>query len=358
VRKGGGHEPEFSAFERYLDLHIKVFGKPKIVTLSVWKHDFGTRTWFRGMKSDTVKPCMVTELDPGAGKMKSMQAPHFGQPGSEAFWKPMIEGVRGRVKARGCDDRFLLLGEPFDSRPLQPVVDFFQKIEPGMRWQIYSHFDGGEPPPKNGKFISHGGFEVGLRINPGGGGLPEFDRKPPAATANEYITAGACRCDIHHTSSPLSYRRVLRSGGTIARIGLDFWPIFEDRGRRRSYYACPPNEGWLWRGHVPALNAPGPDGPVRTTRGQMLLECVQETERLIEMLRAKAKASPEAAARIDECLAARGHAELVGKCLPQAMISLDLSGLAAREYALAADGAGAAGDGDWQHPPPVRPGGR
>jgi hypothetical protein len=161
---------------------------------------------------------------------------------------------------------------------------------------------------------------------------------------------------IHYTSSPLSYRLVLRDGGTIARIGLDFWPIFEERGRRRSYYACPPGEGWLWRGHVPALNAPGPDGPVRTTRGQMLLESLQETELLVALLRAKAKAPPEGAARLEECLAARRAADLVGKSLSQAMISLDLFGLAAREYALAAEWAGAAGDGDWQRPPAVRPG--
>jgi len=69
------------------------------------------------MKSDTVKPCMVTELDPATGKMTPMEAPQFGQPGSEEFWKTMIEGVRRIVRSRGCDDRFLLLGEAFDSRP-------------------------------------------------------------------------------------------------------------------------------------------------------------------------------------------------------------------------------------------------
>jgi hypothetical protein len=353
VRKGGGHEPEFAALERYLDLQTKVWGKPKIVTLSLWKHDFGTRTWFRGMKSDVVKPCMVTQLDPATGKMTPMEAPQFGQAGSEEFWRTMIEGVRKIIKSRGCDDRFLLLGEPFDSRPLQPVVDFFQKIQPGMRWQIYSHFDGGEPPVKDGKFISHGGFEVGFRINPGGGGLAEFDRAWPKAPAREFLGAGAQRCAIHHTSSPLSYRVVVRGGGTIARIGLDFWPMFEDRGRRRSFYGCPPNESWLWRGHVPALTAGGADGAVPTSRGQMLLEGLQETESAVVLIRARQNASSEVAARVDRCLREREEAGLVGASLSQAMISLDLPGMAAREYALAAELAGERSEGDWQKPPPA-----
>jgi hypothetical protein len=352
VRKADGYEPEFSAFERYLDLQTKVFGRPKVVTLSVWKHDFGTRAWFRGMKSDTVKPCMVTQLDPRTGKMQPLQAPHFGQPGSEAFWKTMIQGARKIVKARGIDDRFLLLGEAFDSRPLEAHRKFFEQIEPGMRWQVYAHFDGGEPPPKDGKFICHGGFEVGFRINPNGGCLPEFDRNWPKVTPNEFLIAQAERTAIHYTSSPLSYRVVMRASGTIARIGLDFWPIMTDeRGRRRSYYGCPPNEGWLWRGHVPTLTAPGPDSAVRTSRGQMILEGLQEAELIVALTRAKLKAAPEMAARIERYLAEWRQADFVGKTLPQAMISLDLGGLAARGYALAAELAGQPGQGDWQSPP-------
>jgi hypothetical protein len=354
TRKGEAWEPEFSAFERYLDLHTKVFGKPKVVTLSVWKHDFGTRTWFRGMRSDVVKPCMVTELDPATGAMKPAQAPHFGEPGSEAFWKSMIEGARRIVKARGLDDRFLLLGEAFDSRPLEAHRQFFETIQPGMRWQIYSHFDGGEPPVKAGKFVCHGGFEVGFRINPNGGSLPEFSREWPKVATNEFLVAQCERTEIHHTSSPLSYRWVMRTSGTIARIGLDFWPIYEERGRLRGYYGCPPNEGWLWRGHVPALTAPGPDGGVRTTRGQMFLEGLQEAEAFVVFQRERRKASPELVARIDRCLGDRHWAGSVGRALSQACISMDLPGLAAREYAVAAELAGSpAGDADWSKPPAV-----
>ena len=324
VRKGNKYEPEFAALERYLDLHIRAFGTPKIVTLSVWKHDFGCRTWFRGMKSDTIKPCMVTQLDPATGKMTPMEAPHFGQPGSEEFWKGMIEGVRRIIKARGCDDRFLLLGEAFDSRPLEPTVEFFRKIASAVRWQIYAHWVK-ESPAKDGKLIALGGFETGFRINPNSGGLPEFDRDYPNVPAREFFLAQAHRTNIHHTSSP--FRAVMRTSGTIARIGLDFWPCHVDeRGRWRSYYGAPPNEGWLWRGHTPALTGPGPDGAVLTTRGQMLLEGLQETELLVQFLRAKQSASPEIVERIDRCLAARTQANLVGDALSQATISLDWPG--------------------------------
>lgn len=353
VRKGSGYEPEFSALERYLDLHIAAFGTPKIVTLSVWKHGFGCRSWFRGMHSDMVEPCMVTEFDPATGKMAPMEAPHFGRPGSEQFWKPMIEGVRRIIKQRGVDDRFLLLGEAFDSRPLEPTVEFFQRIAPGMRWQVYAHWVK-EPPPSDDRLIALGGLEVGFRINPNGGGLPEFDRNYPNIPARQFFVAQAHRVAIHHTSSPLSYRAVMRSSGTLARIGLDFWPVYvDDRGRRRSYYGSPPNEGWLWRGHSPAITAPGPEGAVPTVRGQMLLECLQETELLISLLRAKQTAPEDIVRRIEQCLAARAKAELVAKALSQATLSLDWPGMAAREYALAGELAGTPSEGDWDAPPPA-----
>jgi len=354
VRKGNSYDPEYSALERYLDLHIKAFGKPKIVTLSVWKHDFGCRTWFRGMKSDTVKPCMVTQLDPATGKMTPMEAPHFGQPGSEEFWRTMIEGVRRIIKARGCDDRFLLVGEAFDSRPLEPTAKFFQKIAPDLRWQIYAHWVR-EAPTQDGKMIALGGFETGFRINPNGGGLPEFDRHYPDVPNREFFLAQTHRTNIHHTSSPLSYRAVTGTSGTIARIGLDFWPVFEDdRGRMRSFYRSPPNEGWLWRGHTPALTGAGPEGAVLTTRGQMLLEGLQETELLISLIRARQTAAPEIIERIDRCLAARAEARLVGEALSQATISLDWPGIAAREYAFAAELAGTPTSGQWDNPPAAR----
>jgi hypothetical protein len=359
VKKATGYEPDFTAFERYYDLQTKVWGRPKIVTLSIWKHDFGTRSWFRGMKSDVVKPVFVTEFDPRTGKMSRRQAPHFGEPGSEPFWKPMIDGVRRIVKARGGDDRFVLLGEAFDSRPLEAHRLFFEKIAPGARWQIYSHFDGGEPPVKDGKFICHGGFEVGFRINPNGGSLPELRRDWPKVTPTEFLTAQAHRTDIHLASSPLSYRNVMRASGTMARIGMDFWPIGKDsRGRPSSYYGCPPNEGWLWRAHVPFLTAPSPDGAVITTRGQMLMECLQETELLIALIRAKQTASPEMVARIDRLLADRNTAGVVAGALSQATISLDWLGMAAREYAVAAELAGTRSAADWDKPPAVTGGAR
>jgi len=238
-----------------------------------------------------------------------------------------------------------------ERRPLEPVVEFFRKIEPTMRWQIYAHFDGGEPRPKDGRFVCLGGFEVGFRINPNGGSLPEFDRNWPDVEPREFLLAQVQRVGIHHTSSPLSYRMVMRTSGTIARIGLDFWPMYEDRGRRRSYYDCPPKEGWLWRGHVPALTAPGPDGGARTTRGQMLLEGLEESELHIALVRARLKAQGETARRIDTCLADRQMATLVGATLSQALISLDLHGLAAREYSLAAELAGIKSECDWLRPP-------
>ncbi len=359
VKRGANHEPEYTALEKYLDLHIKYFGRPKIVTLLVWKHGFGCRTWFRGMNSQKTEPCLVTELDPETGKMKQMEAPHFDETGSDKFWKTMIDGIRQIVKQRGCDDRFLLLGEVFDSRPLKPTVDFFARIEPEMRWQGYSHWVR-EPEPVDGRFVAHGGIEVGFKIGPNGGGLPEFSRNWPEVPQRQYYVAQAERTTIHYESSPLSYRAVLcgdhDGGGTLARIGLDFWPsIYDSRGRLRSRYQSPPNEGWLWRGHCPTLTGPGPDGAVITTRGQMFLEGLQETELAVQLVRATADAPEAMKKRIAQTRARRQESWLVGAALSQATISLDWHALAAREYALAAELAGHEAEDLWPYPPGREP---
>ncbi len=356
VRKGDGYEPDYSIFEKYLDLHVKVFGKPKVTTLLVWKHSFGCRTWFRGMKNNKVGPIKVALLDPKTGKTSPMEAPHYGKGQGEAFWKTMIEGVRSRLKKRGCDDEYLLLGEVFDSRPLQPAVDFFKKIEPTMRWQGYAHWVR-EPKPVKGRFIAHGGVEIGFKIGPNGGGLPELSRDWPDVKESDrqYLIAQAERTTIHYESSPMSYRGLLYGdrdgGGTLGRIGLDFWPtVIDHRGRLVSRYRSPPKEGWLWRGHCPSLTSPGPDGAVITTRGQMFLEGLQETELAVQLARAM-RTSPKMKARIEALRARRKDSWIVGDSLAQATISLDWNALAAAEYALAAELNGGKGENLWTNPP-------
>jgi hypothetical protein len=359
VKRGDRYEPDFSVFERYLDLHIKAFGKPKVTTLLVWKHAFGCRSWFRGMDSKEVNPIMVTELDPKTGKTSKMQAPHYGKGEGEKFWKALIEGARKILKDRGCSDEYLLLGEVFDSRPLPPAVEFFKKIAPKTRWQGYAHWVR-EPKPKNGKFIAHSGIEVGFKIGPNGGGLHELNRDWPenadSPPQREYLIAQAERTTIHYESSPLTYRFVMYGdrdgGGTLARIGLDFWPSMRDhRGRHRSRYQAPPKEGWLWRGHCPSLTSPGPQGAVITTRGQMLLEGLQETEAHAALARAMPQASKTDKARITLAKTKRKQSWLVGSTLSQATISLDWFALAAEEYVLAAELAGQPAENLWNDPP-------
>ena len=141
-------------------------------------------------------------------------------------------------------------------------------------------------------------------------------------------------------------------GGTLARIGLDFWPSIHDhRGRLRSRYQSPPKEGWLWRGHCPSLTSPGPEGAVITTRGQMLLEGLQETEVAVQLARAAVDASDKTKAAITLARARRHESWMVGNSLSQATISLDWCALAAQEYALAAGLEGRQAESLWQNPP-------
>jgi hypothetical protein len=83
----------------------------------------------------------------------------------------------------------------------------------------------------------------------------------------------------------------------------------------------------------------------------MLIEGMQDTEALIQLIRARPKATGSLKQRIEACLDARAEAKLVGNCLSQATISLDWLGMAAREYALAAELAGRRDGAEWGNPP-------
>ena len=108
-------------------------------------------------------PFLVTGWDPKSGKMEPIPAPQFGEEGSEAFWKPMFDGVLEMVRQRGWSERIIMLGEAFDARPPVKRVEFARKLAPYARWQVASHFTKDRRVPADGVLIVSDNIEVGLQ---------------------------------------------------------------------------------------------------------------------------------------------------------------------------------------------------
>lgn len=350
IKQDGGCRPEFEAFEKYLDLYVKHCGAPKVICLIVWKPQFGNQSRFRGAQVKTIEPIFVTELDPATGRMTELEAPMFGREGSDAFWKPMIDGVRRIVRQRGWDERRVMIGQGFDSRPLKPTVDFFRNIAPGVRWTVFSHWvrDAG---PLDGRLVVNDGMEVGYREEVAGGLLPELRPGYPNLPKQDFLTAGAHRIQILTWSSPTAYRNVSNMTGTFCRIGLDFWPVVREGDRLRSLFNTRICGSWLYKSNPREIVAPGPEGAVGGVRFQMLREGVQETEARIFIAKSLPGLPAEKQDRYRRLLSERAEARRVAKALTQAQISLDWLGLTARAYAAAAELAGLKSDGRWDAPP-------
>jgi hypothetical protein len=344
AKKGDGYVPDFAAMQRLMDLYEKHCGRPKVVVLHVWKPQYGSTSLFRGAQVKDREPVVVTEIDRETGAMRDLEAPLFA-----------LDGARRLVKARGWDERWVLLGQGYDSRPVKQTLTFFNRIAPGMRWNVYSHWVK-DPGPEDGRLVVNDGrLEVGFREEVSGGALPELSAKYPDVPERKYYVAGGHRIEVLTWSSPTAWRNLPNMTGTFCRIGLDFWPVTRRRGRLKSVFNTGVCGSWLYKSNPVRMTEPGPDGAVPTVRFRMLREGVQETEARIAIARALPGLEEAGAARLRRLLDERVTARRVAAALTQAQISLDWLGLTAREFAAAAELAGDPPGPAWDAPPEAGP---
>ncbi|MFW6066572.1 MAG: glycoside hydrolase domain-containing protein, partial [Planctomycetota bacterium] len=365
-----GYEPEFSALERYFEMWDKHVGEPDVICLIVWKPQFGSRALFRGAQRQEEEPIMVTKLDPDTGEMTPMRAPMYGagefaepehlgrgvvptasaDEDAEAFWKAVIEGTRQTVRKQGWSEESVMLGQGFDSRPLREQVEFFNRIDPGIRWVIFSHWIR-DPGPEDGKLFVSDGMEVGYRETQGRASAPELTDEWPNPPTREYFVGGANRSDVLSWSGPTSYRNLGRRGN-VARIGLDFWRVQRPGGRHGRLFSSGICGSWLYKSNPVNVIAPGPDGAVPTVRFQMLREGLQETELRIHLAAQLPELDEDKQQQIQALMEQhRQSALMAGRGLDQMQLSFDWLGLNAKLMAAAVELAGESEPGSWDDPP-------
>jgi hypothetical protein len=363
VKSGNGSKPDYTLFEKYLDFHVKHCGPPKAINLLVWSEDTVKEVAdaYENRQIPTReykprRPLQVTQWDPATGVATNVPAPTFLDPGAEAFWKPLFDGVRELVKRRGWPEQVIILGIGGDIRPSKRTGELVRQWAPYARWNLYSHFSAdpgalfyrGSPPPgwAPGKFIAIGDLEVGLKEAPCGGICSAAQLEKLWQEKNEYLSANIHRLGAGTRAGPLVYRTQPLGDGRWARLGIDFWP------KVARYH------GLIWGATPNWLTARGPKGPVATVRLQMVREGLQDFEARMAILEASAKLPAEQQKPYRELLddfprrVKAGGGFLWGdECLPQTELSYDWYAYVARLHRTAAELAGVRSAAKWEEPP-------
>jgi hypothetical protein len=290
VKTATGLKPDFSLFERYLDLYVKHCGQPKAISLSVWSMGTASETAIACEGAQvptrvvpTHGPLLVTAWDPQTGATEDIPAPQPTAEGAEAFWKPLLDGVHEIVvKKRGWPEQTILLGVGSDTRPSVKTGELFRKWAPYARWEIVSHFSGdpgqfykGPPLPGSapGKFIILGDLEVGLKEAANGSlagigdGVSARSMEALVQNKDGFLRTFIQRGGPSMYSSPVMYRTVPVCGHWT-RVGMDCWPKVNRNGP--GYY--------IWGEQPIWMTWPGTDGAQPTVRLQMVREGLQDFE--------------------------------------------------------------------------------
>jgi outer membrane protein assembly factor BamB len=349
VRKDGNLTPDFTVLERFLDRYLQFCAPPKALALYLWDASVVTET---GMAYESTKKMSETRAagstfqiavwDPASGALVDTPAPQFVDPDAEAFWKPMLDGVRDLVKRRGWSEDCIMIGQASDTRPGAKTVELLRQWAPYARWSVLSHFSGDPGGPQaDGRFIGTGGLEIGL--------METIYYKPLSLASLEdqifrparYLNLCPQRNSHDDASSPLLFRTLALISGAHTRLSLDYWP-------------GGPGHGSGWFNNTRHTSVFGPRGAIPTVRFQMFREGVQELEicRLITReLQGKPAELREKYGRLVDAVGAQ-HPQFVG-IPPSFEKATDLAGRSARLMAALSELAGNPAKDRWDDPPPV-----
>ncbi|MFB3891874.1 MAG: glycoside hydrolase domain-containing protein [Phycisphaerae bacterium] len=350
IRKPDGrYEWDFSIMDKYLDTAVKFMGKPKVVCFWVWeKFMFPTlddpKTYEvnnprvrpndnpdgtnDGIRDYIGKGPMVTVLDPTTGKVKNEFLPYLLSPESKAIWKPLFEELSKRMQRRGLRDA-MMIGTASDIVPRKEHFAFFNEVAPGIPWVSHTHnlhnriFEAAGA--KLGYYTTV--FNVAFPLDPSEGRRHGWQEKDLHA---HLLRNWSLDSDFFPMTTwrHMAELNIAGSQRGIGRLGADFWRVLKNpSGSRvgRIYEACPEGN-WRSNDICTSFLAPSPDGPVATTRYEMMREGVQECEARITIERAlvdeglRKKLWDDLAARCQETLDERT------RCMIRGISTLQLTG--------------------------------
>ncbi|MGD0898466.1 MAG: glycoside hydrolase domain-containing protein [Thermoguttaceae bacterium] len=293
TRKGEELVPEFTAFDRYLDLWLKHVGKPHLIVLEVY--DIYGNGWYgrnyiaRQFPIDgNTLEVTVRESD---GSLKQVRTPLYDKvPGT---WKALVEGVQRRLAKVGLAKYQVLLGQATDVHVPKATVDFFKSLDPGLRWTAWTHGYG-----YNGEWGANGN-RMGLMSYPSDGCFVSAQRAtrgiPNPPGPGTMISLSAMRsCLVGGDQSSFPWRITPDLSGSYGPVGLDLWPLPPlaptDEEKKNGNF----RQGRAWtlkldygpnldRGQPGACTVAGPKGALSTARLEALAEGSCEAEARIRV---------------------------------------------------------------------------
>jgi hypothetical protein len=232
----------------------------------------------KGQKDPGVLPAPVTLLDAASGAVTNMMAPPFGSAEAEVFWKPVAEGLKERLEKRGLD-KAMMLGLVPDFIPKKEVVEFWAELLPGVPWVTMGH---GLPPRREGQRRLYDApvgycttvYGVHYAVDPEIERQLGWKRKDLVAYFSRYPGKDVV---MQLANDRLQFEKGLTAGTRgSGRIAADFF-VFRTRYPESRWGSLTIGPPWL---------APGPEGPLSTTRFEMAKEGIQECEARIFLERA------------------------------------------------------------------------
>jgi hypothetical protein len=358
VKTGKGLQPDFSLFEKYLDLYQKHCAPPRAISLYVWSPesakevaDVYENRQISTRSSNPKASVSVTAWDPRTRVSSDVVAPTFLDEGAEAFWKPMFDGVHAIVKKRGWSERSIMLGCGGDTRASERTGELLRKWAPYARWDIYSHFSGdpgaayrGPPLPGSapGKFVAVGNLEVGMREAPSGGCYSAAALEQFWLRKIDYLDLTMHRVTFYDRSGPMMFRTLPMHNGSLSRVGIDFWPV-----HGRAQYGV-----LIWGSYALALAGRGAEGPIPTVRMLMMRQGLQDFETRLTVVEALPKLPPEQQKTYRELLDELPRRVAVGNAyLAQMELNLDWPDYVAQMHRAAEELSGIKTDAKWEEPP-------
>ncbi len=321
----GGYSFDFSRMDAYLDVAEKHLGTPGIVVFQVWdvymmptdESELGRgdrRVYAHLEKTGALMGAgpEVTVRDPETGEFGNVFLPRYGEPGTAEHWSELFARLRERMKARGLEGT-MMLGLLPDQWATQEEIAFLKEVSGDLPWVVHSHMGATRG---NVYDIARAGYQtrvwhVYYATEPAGEGSL-LGWKEPLLVAKFNRIVGF---DTFPYATWSTYPEFAVTGSVrgVGRLGADFWNVIKDkRGRRRGTVTqLYPQSSWRNLDPWAALLAPGPDGPVATTRYEVMREGVQACEARIFIERAladdasRAKLGEELAARAEELLRER-----------------------------------------------------
>jgi len=323
-KNGETFKPDMGTALKYLDLAVKHMGKIPVVCLYCWELNAPNASnnpshLTLAQRRQFERDILISVRDPKTGKLLEDTGPKWGTTECREFWKPVVASLKEGCKKHGIE-KSLLLGVAGDYMPTEAALSDMKQVAGDVRWVLHSHtIKHGIGPKANyptgyiaaawGGHARHPDPDEGRGY---GWKMPfrrvmtrSFERDPATQRILlEYLVTGRA---TRKRSLDFTYKPDFGLHG-VGRTGADFWPVLESKRGCKTLFARYPETRWgqlnvfLW---MPAIFAPGKEGPVGSVCGEMLRQNQQEIEARIFI--EKAILNPETRAKIGDSLAERAQ---------------------------------------------------